>query len=189
MSNDRGVDSRADGHGSLRHEVHKQHGFESLHQEAYLSIARTRSTLEGAFHALFKRHRLTEPSFNLLRIVRGHEDRGEPIRSSAIREQMVVRVPDVTRLVDRLEQRGLVSRHRCPADKRVVFVRITPEGRELLQTLHAEVGRLHIEVLDHLTADELIELNRLLHLVRHPELRRPIDGPGDHSGDGGETTP
>ncbi|MEM9559050.1 MAG: MarR family transcriptional regulator [Planctomycetota bacterium] len=175
MTDERGNTPRpgAAGHGSLRDEVNKQSAFESPHQEAFLNVARTRSHLERDFYALFKARGLTEASYNVLRIVRGHEDRGSPIRSSAIRDEMVVRVPDVTRLVDRLESRGLVDRRRCPADKRVVFVQITARGRELLDRLQDAVGRTHIAQLEHMTRGELSELNRLLYLARNPGARPP----------------
>lgn len=161
---------------SLRDEVNKQDAFDSLRQEAYLNLARTRAILEGEFHALFKKHGLTEASYNVLRIVGGHDRKGTPIRSTAIRGDMVVRVPDVTRLVDRLEARELVLRDRCPADKRVVFVRITDAGRALLDTLHDAVLRTHESQMGHLSPDQLRTLNDLLYLARHPD-----DASGDQN--------
>lgn len=152
----------------LREQVGKRDPFESASQEAYLNLMRTAATLAGPFHALFKRHRLTEASYNTLRILRGHHRAGEKqgVRASRIGTEMVVRVPDVTRLVDRLVQMGLVERAACEEDRRVVYVRITPSGLDLLDRLDEPVRQLHRQTLGHMSHDQLGALNDLLEAAR-----------------------
>lgn len=152
----------------LREQVGKRDPFESASQEAYLNLMRTAATLAGPFHALFKRHRLTEASYNTLRILRGHHRAGEKqgVRASRIGTEMVVRVPDVTRLVDRLVQMGLVERAACEVDRRVVYVRITPSGLDLLERLDEPVRQLHHQTLGHMSQSQLGALNDLLEAAR-----------------------
>jgi DNA-binding MarR family transcriptional regulator len=152
----------------LQEQLGKRDPFESPEQEAYLGLARTAAILAGPFHALFRAHRLTEASYNTLRILRGHHLAGDAhgVRASSIGCEMVVRVPDVTRLVDRLADMGLAERHACPNDKRVVYVRITRKGLRLLEKLDEPVRDLHRRTLGHLPRSDLAELNRLLARAR-----------------------
>ena len=158
---------------TLREELNKHHPFESPRIEAYLNIVRTASVLGGDFHALFKAAGLTEASYNVLRILRGREDQIGPdcrgVRATDIADDMVVRVPDVTRLVDRLVDRGLAERARCTEDHRVVYVKVTPAGRAVLDALDRPVRDLHERQLAHMSADELNQLNRLLERARDGE--------------------
>jgi DNA-binding MarR family transcriptional regulator len=160
----------------LREQVGKRDPFESLEQEAALCLMRTASMLAGPFHALFKKHRLTEASYNTLRILRGHRQAGETegVRASKIGCELVVRVPDVTRLVDRLVDMGLVERCACEKDRRVVYVKITDAGLDLLGRLDEPVRRLHEETLGHLTPDEL---GTMIGLMDRARASLEEDGP------------
>jgi DNA-binding MarR family transcriptional regulator len=75
---------------------------------------------------------------------------------------MVTREPDMTRLLDRLEQAGLATRHRTSRDRRVVLIKITEKGRELLGNMDEPIAAAHRQNLGHLTSDELAEINRLM---------------------------
>lgn len=152
----------------LREQVGKRDPFESASQEAYLNLLRTAATISGPFHALFKQHRLTEASYNTLRILRGHHHAGESrgVRASRIGQEMVVRVPDVTRLVDRLVDMGLAERNACDTDRRVVYVRITRQGLRLLERLDQPVRDLHRDTLGHMSDQQLGTLNDLLESAR-----------------------
>lgn len=145
---------------SLQHEIGKRKPFESLAEEAYLNILRTAATLEGDILPLLKEHGLTESSYNALRILRGHSAAGCPC--GVVGDQMVVRVPDVTRLLDRLEQAGLSTRERDGADRRVVMARITRKGLDLLAKLDRPLLDAHEAQLAHMTKDDLRTLNALL---------------------------
>ncbi|MFG0305100.1 MAG: MarR family winged helix-turn-helix transcriptional regulator [Phycisphaerales bacterium JB040] len=155
----------------LREEINKRDPFEVAEQEAYLNLVRTQAELGGEFFSLFKRHGLSEAGYNVLRILRGAhlQKKTRGVRSSEIAGQMVVRVPDVTRLVDRLVDKGLVERTRCTDDRRVVYVAITKAGLKLLEKMDQPVLDLHRSQLGHLSERELASLNKLLEKAR----RRP----------------
>ena len=82
--------------------------------------------------------------------------------------RLVSRAPDMTRLLDRLEARGLIDRERLPENRRVVEIGITPEGVKLLSTLSRQVTECHSRQLGHMNAEELEMLNRLLDRCREP---------------------
>ncbi len=150
---------------SLQHEIKKKKPFDFPEQEAFLNIIRTASFLEAEFDALFKRHGLTNAQYNVLRILRGE---GARMPSLAVAERLVTRVPDITRLVDRLEQGGLVKRERSTEDRRVVYVSISSKGQTLLANLDEPVRDLHKKQLAHMPKKELVELSRLLTAARSP---------------------
>jgi len=170
---------------TLKDQLNKRGGFASAHEEAYLNIMRTAAMLGGPEIAFFRTLEppLSPASYNLLRILRGHlahapDPEAHPgVRASEIGAQMVVRTPDVTRLVDRLEHHGLVSRSRCARDRRVVFVGITRRGLELLAHTDDRVQDIIRAQLGHMSDDELAMLSRLLEKARdepvHPGA--PVD--------------
>lgn len=145
----------------LQRELRKRNPFDSAEQEAALNVARTHDYLASRFARLFAQYDLSGPQYNVLRILRG-----EGLPSQEIGERMVTHMPDVTRLVDRLEKAGLVERKRILEDRRVVLVKITRAGLDVLQRLDQPVLDLHRELLGHLSASELAELNRLLARAR-----------------------
>lgn len=148
---------------SLQQEIKKKKPFDLPEQEAFLNIIRTASFLDAEFDALFKQHALTNAQYNVLRILRGE---GARMPSLTIADRLVTRVPDITRLVDRLERSGLVKRERSTDDRRVVFVAITAKGQALLAGLDEPVRALHKRQLDHMSKKDLVELSRLLALAR-----------------------
>ena len=154
----------------LKEEIKKRRPFDSPAEEAYLNLLRTAAVLAADFERLFKEHGLSEPKYNVLRILRGAkqngEFNGEGVPSLEIGDRMITRVPDITRLVDRLEADGLVRRRRCEEDRRVVWVEITPKGLKLLGDLDEPLARLHRAQLGHMTRQELGELSRLLEEAR-----------------------
>lgn len=148
----------------LAEELGKSGPFESREQEAYLNLIRASAVLSNGFHRLFRSYELSESSYNTLRIIRGHGAGG--CRAADISRQLVVPVPDVTRLVDRLVEHGLATRSRSPEDGRAVTLKLTAKGRGLLKRLDGPVLALHREQLGHLSAGELDTLNGLLDRVR-----------------------
>lgn len=155
----------------LQREVQKRRPFTSPAQEAYLSIQRTASVLGSDFQRLLKPHGLSEATYNVLRILRGALDNGGSRTCSEIGEHMVTPVPDVTRLVDRLEARGLVKRTRTSEDRRVVRVAITSAGLDVLAALDEPVIRSHRAQLGHLSDADLARLIVLLAKVRQPHAK------------------
>jgi MarR family transcriptional regulator, organic hydroperoxide resistance regulator len=108
---------------------------------------------------------LTFPQYNVLRILRGAGK--ERPSCGAIAERMVTRDSDLTRLLDRLEERGLVERARDAGDRRVVTAGITDAGLQLLRRLDGPVDRVHREQLEHMTAEQLKTLQRLADQARN----------------------
>lgn len=149
---------------TLQEEIGKRQPFDSLQQEACLNLVRTCDRVEWIFQRLFRASGITGPQYNILRILRGNGNPGMP--SLRIAAQMVTCVPDITRLIDRLELTGLVQRQRCQSDRRVVLVFLTPKGEQLLKELDQPILELHEQVLGHMTAEELNDLNRLLTKAR-----------------------
>ncbi|MEM1107838.1 MAG: MarR family transcriptional regulator [Planctomycetota bacterium] len=155
---------------SLQHELKKQQPFDCPAEEAYLNLVRTAGSLCGEFNRLFKANNLSESTYNVLRILRGAQKAeglvGLP--SLEVAERLVTRVPDITRLVDRLITAGLAERTRDEDDRRVVIVSITSAGLAVLRKLDKPIRRLHEQQLGHLSRKELIEFNRLLEKARQP---------------------
>src|SRR5512137_1407261 len=110
----------------LRTELKQTRPFRSAREEAWLSIQRTAAVLEHAFETWLKPSGITATQYNVLRILRGAGSDG--LCRNEIRERMVRRVPDVTRLLDRLEEQGLIGRARGGSDRRFVNTRVTRAG-------------------------------------------------------------
>ena len=149
---------------TLGREIKKSKPFDSLEQEAMLNLARTWDVLAGEMALdVFKPAGLSPAQYNVLRILRGA---GEHLACGEIASRMIAREPDMTRLLDRLEKRGLVSRCRQQTDRRVVAVRITDAGLALLAELDPKLRAAHRAQLGHMTEDELKRLIALLEQAR-----------------------
>jgi DNA-binding MarR family transcriptional regulator len=148
---------------SLGHEIKKRKPFDSLEQEAFLNLARTWDVLNGESATFLKAAGITASQYNVLRILRGA---GEALACGEIAERMIARDPDITRLLDRMEKAGLVSRCREQADRRVVCTRITDAGRTLLAKLDPQVLAAHRKQLGHMKPTELQKLIELLEAAR-----------------------
>jgi DNA-binding MarR family transcriptional regulator len=109
-----------------------------LEQEVYLSILRTASELSYAVDQFFGQFEITQSQYNVLRILRGTGADG--LCRNEISERMVTATPDMTRLLDRMEKEGWVTRKRAEGDRRQVFTRITKSGLELLARLEKPTG-------------------------------------------------
>ncbi len=157
---------------TLADEIQMSRPFGSPAVEAYLNLLRTGDLLQHQLGRLFRQRGLTQQQYNVLRILRGAGPEGLP--SLEIGHRMVTRVPDITRLVDRMERAGLVHRRRWEQDRRVVRVTLTPEGRRLTDALEGPANELHRRQFGHLDDEELRTLNTLLEKIRA------------HAGDGDE---
>ncbi len=128
--------------------------------EAYASVIRARDRLLHGAELLLRRVGLSEPQFNVLRILRGADG---PLPTSEVGRRMITRLPDITRLLDRLEGMGLVRRHRAPAgDRRRVLVEITASGRARISPLDAAMDQLIKQQFQALEDPERSELVSLL---------------------------
>ncbi len=137
----------------------------SPEEAVYVALQRTADRLLQGAEATLKPHGLSPTQYNVLRILRGAEPTGLPCRD--IGERLITRDPDVTRLLDRLERRGLVTRARTAEDRRVVRTRITPAGLDLLKGLDGPIADTHRRQLGHLQAARLRNLLDLLESARN----------------------
>jgi DNA-binding MarR family transcriptional regulator len=149
---------------SLQQDLKQKKPFRSLQQEAYLSVVRTSTALTDAMEDLVKARGISATQYNVLRILRGSGAEG--LCRNALRDRMLTRMPDMTRLLDRMEEAGLVVRVREGEDRRMVMTRITEQGRRLLDELEAPVMALHRKQMAGLTDAQLRSLSDLLTLVR-----------------------
>lgn len=150
--------------GKLEREIKQKRPFSSVHEEVILSMLRTADQLAAPLGELLREANLSVSGYNVLRILRGAEGEGLPCREIA--ERMIRRDPDLTRLLDRLESRGLVERARGTTDRRVVFTRIAPEGRTLLESLDEPIRSTLKKSLAHMPEDRLRALSDLLDEAR-----------------------
>ncbi len=140
--------------------------FDSLEQEVFLNLWRTYDRLKALEDELFARFDLTPQQYNVLRLLRAH--RPEPLPTLALGERLVSRAPDITRMLDKLEQRGLVERERPADNRRVVQIGITAAGLALVDEIAAPLAECHARQLGHLGAAQLQRLARLLRAARRP---------------------
>ncbi|MGB7157374.1 MAG: MarR family transcriptional regulator [Tepidisphaeraceae bacterium] len=153
--------------GKLQHEIGKRRPFDSPHEEAFLSIIRTADVLSRDVAEMFKPFALSSTQYNVLRILRGTCPSGtHGLPCSAISGQMLTRDPDMTRLLDRLEKRGLVSRAREEEDRRIVRTCITDKGMKVLTELDPLVSECHRKHLGHMSRVQLRQLIELLEVAR-----------------------
>lgn len=134
-----------------------------LEELVYLNLLRTSEALSRRVSQVLKNEDLSPTQYNVLRILRG-APQGLPC--GEIANRMITRDPDITRLLDRLEKRGLISRWRLAEDRRVVLARILPEGRKLLGRLDGRVEQTHRQQLGHLGRKRLQALAALLEACR-----------------------
>lgn len=140
--------------------------FDSPAQEVFLSLWRTYDRLRMLEDELFSNADLTAQQYNVLRLLRAERPDGLPTLTLANR--LVSRAPDITRMIDRLEQRGLARRERLADNRRVVHVHLTDSGLALLDELATPLQECHQRQLGHLTPLQLTQLSELLKLARRP---------------------
>lgn len=148
----------------LRSELRQQKPFGSLAHEAFLSLARTEALLREDIERLLEPHELTLAQYNVLRVLRGAESAG--LCRNEIRDRLITRMPDVSRLLDRMEAAGLIHRVRSTEDRRQVNTTLTTRGRKLVDQLDAPMAREHERQFKQLDANQLKSLIDLLTLAR-----------------------
>jgi DNA-binding MarR family transcriptional regulator len=132
-------------------------------EAAFLELMRTTDLLSRGLVQMLKAEDLSATQYNVLRILRGSP---AGLACGEIASRMITRDPDVTRLLDRLEKHGLISRCRETKDRRTVMARITPEGLKLLARLDEPIQAAHRKQLGHLGRERLRALTELLHVAR-----------------------
>jgi DNA-binding MarR family transcriptional regulator len=150
----------------LRDEIKQGKPFESLEAEVFLNLVRTADALSRGSEEILKLVGLSLTQYNVLRILRGAGEQGLCCREVA--ERMITRDPDITRLVDRLERRGFLTRRRDSKDRRVITVRITPAGQKTLKDLDGPMEESNSNRLSHMDKADLRKLSELLEAAREP---------------------
>jgi len=146
-------------------EIKQTRPFRSIEEEAALSIVRTAAELEHTFAQAIKGYEVTSTQYNVLRILRGAGSEG--LCRNEVGQRLVRQVPDVTRLLDRMEHLDLIARQRGGKDRRYVTTTITKKGLDLLKKLDEKVDAINEDLLGHLDPERLKQLIALLDAARH----------------------
>jgi DNA-binding MarR family transcriptional regulator len=149
---------------TLRDELKMSRPFKSVEEEAILSIARTAAVIEHAGADALKPFNLTITQYNVLRILRGAGSEG--LCRNEVGQRLVTKVPDVTRLLDRMEASGLIVRQRGGQDRRFVTTQITEKGLKLLEKIDRELPAMHGRQVGHVSQKRLKQLINILEEVR-----------------------
>jgi DNA-binding MarR family transcriptional regulator len=149
---------------SIQKELKQQRPFPSKTQEAAVALLRTADLARRVMTELVEPLGITMQQYNVLRILRGAGVEGLPTLDIA--ERMIEQTPGITRLIDRLEAKRLVSRERCPTDRRQVFCRITADGLALLAQLDAPSAVVQNDAFAGITKKELAQLIGILDRLR-----------------------
>ena len=149
---------------TLQEEIKQTRPFASPEHEAHLSVIRTAAVLADEDERFLRPYGITATQFNVLRSLRGAEPDG--LCRNEVRDRMLTRMPDMTRLLDRMEEAGLVIRSRETDDRRMVRTKIAAAGLNLLAELDGVIERDHKSRFARLSADELRSLIQTLAKVR-----------------------
>ena len=144
--------------GNLAKEINST--FPNERVKALLNIKYTASWLDQIGTELLKPHNISEQQYNILRILRGAS---KEITVTEVKERMIQKSPNTTRLMDKLCDKKLIERRRCESDRRVVFVKISKKGLDLLKRINLSDFQMYME---RLTIDEAKLLNDLLDKLR-----------------------
>lgn len=144
--------------GNLNDDI--QSKFKNEKVKAMLNIIYSANWINSKLNTFFKSFDLSHQQFNILRILNGAD---EPLKVQTIKERMVERSPNATRLMDKLCAKELINRIQCPDDRRVVHIIITKKGKELLHDINKS---MNFDVLENLTIDEAKLMNELLDKMR-----------------------
>lgn len=140
--------------------------FDSLEQEVFLNLWRTYDRLRIQEDGLFGQFELTPQQYNVLRLLRAAQP--ETLPTLTLAERLVSRAPDITRMLDKLEERGLIARDRQAENRRVVRIGITDAGVSLLDEIAGPLQECHARQLGHMTASDLKQLCSFLRAAREP---------------------
>lgn len=141
----------------------QQHNFRNHYQKAFLNILVTANHFTNQLNDFFKSHNITRQQYNVLRILRGQHP--QPATVQVIRERMLDKMSDASRIVERLRLKKLINRVESPLDKRTVHVTITDGGLHLLASIDPQIILLE-ESFHQFNDDEITTLNSLLEKVR-----------------------
>ncbi len=134
--------------------------FKSNKVKALINIKYTSNWLSSKENEFFKPYGISPQQYNILRILRGAIDK---VKVQVVKERMIERAPNATRLMDKLCDKNLIERERCSEDRRVVYVKITAEGLSLLKEVDKNNN---LNFLNNLSEEEALVLSNLLDKIR-----------------------
>jgi DNA-binding MarR family transcriptional regulator len=150
----------------MEKKVAKRKKYDSIEQEAYLSLWRTYDRLKGIEEQLFDQWKITPQQYNVLRLL--HASHPLPIATLALSNRLISKAPDITRMLDKLETSGFIGRTRSSEDRRAVLVNITSIGQRLVRDIAKPLADSHQQQLGHMSHHDLHTLCELLQLARDP---------------------
>jgi DNA-binding MarR family transcriptional regulator len=150
--------------GKILKELQQTKPFRSIEQEVFLNIQRTADAMIQEVLDVLRPFGLSVTQYNVLRILRGAGTTGVTCKDIASR--MITRDPDITRMLDRLERRGLLTRNRAKEDRRFVSIRITPEGLALLKELDTPIEDKQVALMRHMSQTQLGDVIELMEQIR-----------------------
>jgi DNA-binding MarR family transcriptional regulator len=150
--------------GKILDELQQTKPFRHIEEELFLNIQRTADILLQEILDVLRPSGLSATQYNVLRILRGAGEAG--VTCKEIGARLVTRDPDITRLLDRLEKRNLLTRARTREDRRFVSIRISDEGMDLLRQLDAPVEEKQVEMMRHMSREQLASAVALLERLR-----------------------
>ena len=140
--------------------------FRTPHHRVIVNLIYTHNWVSDQIKAMLKAFDITQQQYNVLRVLRGA---GEPISTSVIRDRLLDKMSDTSRMVDRLYQKGLVTRSSCKHDKRLVDVSLSTEGKKLLAEIDKYDDQMDGIVSGNITKEEALQLSELLDKLRGSE--------------------
>jgi DNA-binding MarR family transcriptional regulator len=144
-----------------------QHVFRSEYQKAAINLIYTFNWANEKLNRQFEPFDITQQQFNILRILRGA---GQPLSTLQIRQRMLDKMSDTSRIVDRLVKKGMVKKTVCREDRRLVDILLTDKGKKLLQTMDSLNEEMDA-IFKYLSPDEAKQLNILLDKIRAGEIK------------------
>ena len=136
-----------------------------FHGAAYFNLLKTGNGLDASFKKILDKYKLTHQQYNILRILKGSLP--EPLSASDIKEKMIFKNSDVTRLMDRLALREFIKRETCSSNRRKIDILITQEGLDLLDEISPSAQEfIKTNFIDKITKEEAKELYRILNKIR-----------------------
>ena len=150
--------------GKILKELQQSKPFRHVEEEVFLNLQRTADALMQEITDILKPFGLSPTQYNVMRILRGAGDAG--ITCKEIGARMITRDPDITRLLDRLERRHLVTRNRAKEDRRFVSIHITNEGLSLLKELDDPIAQRQLDLMGHMDKQQLYRMVELLETIR-----------------------
>jgi DNA-binding MarR family transcriptional regulator len=150
--------------GKILKELQQTKPFRHIEEEVFLNLQRSADAMMQEISDILKPFGLSPTQYNVMRILRGAGDAG--ITCKEIGARMITRDPDITRLLDRLERRRLVTRNRAKEDRRFVSIHITSEGLALLRELDEPIAQRQLALMQHMDKQQLYRIVELLENIR-----------------------